>query len=589
MFPPPSLKALSNNEHQPQLLSGGRTKPVSTRLYITMDMKNKWPDLVALIEEARREGSKDKFIQAIKFIEKTPESHSYFYNYLLSNNVVSRTELPGLINWKLPDFEIQFHLDHKIIKPALAFVRNNDKEHRRAIITAELTVRRSEKINKKLVVLLQREPVLVTSKGEILECSETSLAKLNLWARTIPFQSIDRWHSHDVRQFAQSMEIQRPQTPDLKLLFADIKKVFSSYAYYKEPRIYDLLSIYIIATYFYTLFQAFPLLVLFGPKQSGKSLTLQLIEFLAFNAMMLTDPTPAIIYRSIEELGPTLLLDEIESLASRRDYSGSIMSILRASYKPIDIPRMEEVKEGGFRLRLFSCYGPKVIATIQGVEDVLANRAIIINLIRRSPEDTHMYKRTDPALEGDKWRELRNRLYLLIMTRWEELDALIIPTIDELDGKLANRELELWTPMLSIANWIDRSNDDSKRALFNGLLEMALEKSRERQMQDKESNQTALVLQALLAIMKNKTEPEWVCNFQIKEQLEKFYAEPLNWVNETWVGRLMNRIGITKTSRRTYETEFNGEKRLTHYWIDPAWLQDYCQRYGVDLSEDEDE
>ncbi len=432
-------------------------------------------------------------------------------------------------------------------------------------------------------------PAIITSQGQVLECLNSELKNLNLIARSIPLQALSRWHPEDIKNFVEAVEDGAIPQVNLAAVFQEIRETFKDYVYFKTPQIYDFISVYIIAKYFYQLFPAFPLLIFFGPKQSGKSLNLQLMEHLAFNALLVTDPTPAVIYRAIEELGPTLLLDEIESLASRREYAGSFMSILRSSYKRIDVPRMEEKKDGGYILRFFQAFGPKVIATIQGIEDVLANRSIIINLVRRNPEDTHLYKDSDPALEKDKWRYLRNQLYLLIMTRWQELNDLIDPTMEETKKKLFNRELELWTPFLSVANWIDQSRNDQDRTLFTALLNMALEKSEQRKSQDNETNHTVMVLQALLQLTKNSKDEPWYSSYEIKEQIEKFFAEPQGWINEVWIGRLMNQIGITKTKRKKCTSEFIGEKRLTHYWIAPIWLEDYCERYEVEATDEGEE
>lgn len=554
-----------------------------------MDSKDKWPEITALIDEALEKGDGTKFEAAKEFIKSHPESHEHFYFYLINDKDVKAKDVLNLLEWDLPRLKILYDDNSSRISPALDFVRDEDSEKRFAVLTTEITTESLEKIGGELIYVHERSPLIVTSRGDVLEANEVSLSKLGLFARTLPSQALRRWHPRDVKDFSDRVKSGTIIPPETHKVFGEIRAAFTSYVYYDEPVIYDFISTYIIATYFYPLFQAFPLLVLYGPKQSGKTLTLQMIEHLAFNAMLLTDPTPAIIFRSIEELGPTLLLDEIESLANRRDYSGSIMSMLRASYKRIDVPRMEERPEGGFKLRLFSCYGPKVIGTIQGVEDVLANRSIILVMLRRKPEDEKLFTRTDPALEEDRWWKLRNKLYLLIMTRWEELNGLIKQTIKELEGKLSNRELELWTPILSIANWIDQSLKNEKKLLFDGLLEMALAKSDERKMQDKETNQTVMVLQALLALFQEERESNWVSSLEIREQLEKFYSEPQGWMNETWIGRLMSRIGITRTCRIKRPTEFIGEKRLTHYYINPEWLKDYCDRYGADLSEPDDE
>ncbi len=550
-----------------------------------MDAENKWPEIKALIEpfleDRDKEKHKDNITLAINLIIRDPLSHSYFREYLSRNGILDEKEFDKLIREPSPDFIPLYENHLKLITPVLGFERSLQI----ALLTTEIPAKKKLVYKEYETFVKVFAPTLITSRGIARECCDFELEKLGLRARTVPSQAMSRWHPMDVRKYVRSMSEGLRPAVMLPRLFDDIRASFADYVYFESPVLYDFMSVYVISTYFYQLFQAFPLLVFLGPKQSGKSLNLQILEHLAFNAMLITDPTPAVIYRAIEELSPTLLLDEIESLASRKEYAGSFMSILRASYKRIDVPRMEEKKEGGFKLKLFHAFGPKVISTIQGVEDVLANRSIIINLIRRRSEDTPFYKNTDPAMEEEKWRELRNQLYLLILTRWKELDALIIPTMRELEHTVTNRELELWTPILSIANWIDRQREDRNRSLFTRLLDMIQEKIKERKLIEKEANQTVLVLQALRALMKDEGEPKWISNYEIKEQLEKFYSEPQGWMNETWIGKLMTQIGVTKSSRRIFKSEFIGEKRLAHYRIDPEWLKDYCERYGVGFSE----
>lgn len=544
-----------------------------------------WPEIKILLDEANLNGDNDKFNYALSLIEKNPSCHGYFYDYLLQHDLAKKNEINKLIKWLIPTWEVLFNIHIPTARPSLDFIRKPENGLPFALVTVELTVRRLVPLGDDFIFRKFKEPVIVTSMGEALKCDSSNLSKLHLTARTVPSYAPDRWHPQDVQRYITSMKNDISPAPHLSSVFDLIRASFMDYVYFEKSIFYDFMSVYIIATYFYPLFQAFPLLVLYGPTESGKSLTMQIIEHLAFNAMMVTDPTPATLFRVIEELGPTMLMDEIEGLASRRDYASSIMSILRASYKPIDVPRMEEKTKGVFRLRLFCCYGPKVIGTIQGIENVLSNRSVIINLMRRRPEDDNKFKTTDPDLEHDLWRQLRNALYLLVMTRWQELNSLIPSTIKELEGILANRQLELWTPFLSIANWIDQSREDRGRALFSSLLEMAHEKSKERQMIDREANQTLMVLQAILQMVKPDSKAEWHSSLAIKEQLDKFFTEPQPWINETWIGRMMTQIGITKRRRRNVKSEFLGEKTLTHYWIDPGWLKDYCDRYGVDMDD----
>ena len=67
-------------------------------------------------------------------------------------------------------------------------------------------------------------------------------------------------------------------------------------------------SVWIVATYVFDLFQYFPYLaILSAVKGCGKTRLLQVLECLCHNPTRYTFPSAAVLYRAIQERKPTLL------------------------------------------------------------------------------------------------------------------------------------------------------------------------------------------------------------------------------------------------------------------------------------------
>jgi hypothetical protein len=80
-----------------------------------------------------------------------------------------------------------------------------------------------------------------------------------------------------------------------------------------------ILTLWVIGTYFYTMFPAYPYLTLNGPKNSGKSTVLRLLQPLAFNMIITSDPTDPSIFRLIHQTNCTVGIDEAERYHNPKD------------------------------------------------------------------------------------------------------------------------------------------------------------------------------------------------------------------------------------------------------------------------------
>ncbi len=135
----------------------------------------------------------------------------------------------------------------------------------------------------------------------------------------------------------------------------------------------NLLSKFILSTWFPDRLPVAPYLWIVGPPESGKTTLLRFLHRVCRRAVLVGDLTAASLYQLTSLLRPTLLIDESDFGKSRM--SLDVQRLLRTG----NTPEMLTFRNG----RPFETYGAKVFASRQLPDDAaLASRAI---LIRMSP------------------------------------------------------------------------------------------------------------------------------------------------------------------------------------------------------------
>lgn len=210
------------------------------------------------------------------------------------------------------------------------------------------------------------------------------------------------------------------------------------------------LAIWVMATHSAGQFDCFPYLALLSPaKRCGKTRLLEVLEQLVHLPWRGTTPTPAALYRMMD-LGPTLLLDEVEVFNARNksESAQAILAILNAGHRRgATIPRCDGPKH---TLRHFPVYSPKAFAAIGRLPDTLTDRSIIIVMQRRTPDqkiERFLFSRT--VAEAKPVRETIARSALdnegIFRQAYERLMA------DDL-GFLGDRDADLWIPIFAVCS-----------------------------------------------------------------------------------------------------------------------------------------
>jgi hypothetical protein len=181
-------------------------------------------------------------------------------------------------------------------------------------------------------------------------------------------------------------------------------------------------------------------------KRSGKSLLLDVLELLVRKPIKTMNISDAALFRAIEAMSPTLLLDEVDAIygpkaRDREDLRGMLNAgfssggvVLRVGGKKMD------------ELRAFPVFCPKAFAGIGSLPDTLADRTIPIRLERRTPEEMiDRFTRRDVVPEAEQVKAH--------VAEWGEahVDALGLARPD-LPDALDDRARDIWEPLLAIAD-----------------------------------------------------------------------------------------------------------------------------------------
>lgn len=243
---------------------------------------------------------------------------------------------------------------------------------------------------------------------------------------------------------------------DLVALWEDLKAVLRTYLDLPEPA-YGLLAAWAIGTYFCHAFAAYPFLHCYGPKNSGKSKTLEALWCVCFNAWKGRDITAAALGDTVDGQRGTVLVDQAEHLPEH------LVGLMADSYKRAGGKRrIIDTSNGGRSLLEFSTYGPKAFASQKRLDPDLEDRCIRIKMVRT--------RKPLPDLEGFEpvWKDLRDQLYRFALTHF-------LPVGLGYEGLSGNgtRVRELWRPMGGVlwALKVEETEVAAIRELFMGSVQ----------------------------------------------------------------------------------------------------------------------
>ncbi|MBZ0253684.1 MAG: hypothetical protein K8I02_10125, partial [Candidatus Methylomirabilis sp.] len=166
----------------------------------------------------------------------------------------------------------------------------------------------------------------------------------------------------------------------------------------------DAMALWSVFAHAHDAFYFSPYLALLSPeKRCGKTTAVGVLARLAPRALPVSSVSGAGLFRAIETEGPTLLIDEVDTMNLREN--DGVRAVLNSGHTR-EAAFTLRCEGDDHRLRRFSTWAPKVFAGIGRLPDTLEDRSIVVRLRRKLPEER--VRRFRPNRCGDL-RELAER------------------------------------------------------------------------------------------------------------------------------------------------------------------------------------
>jgi hypothetical protein len=254
------------------------------------------------------------------------------------------------------------------------------------------------------------------------------------------------------------------------ILLDDIVRFVRRFVVVSEAQA-DTLALWIAHTHATEASETTPYVAITSPeKRSGKTRLLEVLELVVHEGLPTANTSDAALFRSIKELNPTLLLDEVDSVFNKARDREDLRGMLNAGYRRGAVVR----RMGGAKmttLETFPVYCAKAFAGIGNcLPDTILDRSITIALQRKTREETvERFRRRDVMPEGESLRDC--------LADWLE------PQLDwlhaarpNLPDALDDRAQDFWEPLLAIA---DLAGGDWPQRAWKAALELSGNGARE--------------------------------------------------------------------------------------------------------------
>jgi putative DNA primase/helicase len=214
------------------------------------------------------------------------------------------------------------------------------------------------------------------------------------------------------------------------------------------------IALWVLLTHAFDAWTIAPYLTLVSPeKRCGKTTTLDVVAAIVPRKLPAANISPAALYRTVEMVIPTLLIDEADTFLGRNE---DLRGILNAGHTKSTAVVIRTVGDD-HTPRQFSTWCPKFIASIGAVPSTIGDRSILIPMRRRAPGENVARLRRDRI--GAEMEPLRRKAARWAVDHIGELgDA--DPAVP---SELHDRAQDNWRPLLAIADAIGGSWSDRAR------------------------------------------------------------------------------------------------------------------------------
>lgn len=205
-------------------------------------------------------------------------------------------------------------------------------------------------------------------------------------------------------------------------LLRDVEAFLRSRVWLPERDAHLLAAGYVLLSHVHALFDAIPLLLVIGPRASGKSELGEAIARLSLNGAVAGQLRAAGVIRFLDENRGLIVLDDMDGIGTASVVGSSeLAQTLKVSYKRATARK--PIADRGGRVRVANFFGPKVVSRTRPVDDVLGSRMLAI---RTGAMPGDLVLGAD-AFEDDVLDVLRDELHCWAMASVDEVRAAYLP------------------------------------------------------------------------------------------------------------------------------------------------------------------
>jgi Protein of unknown function (DUF3631) len=226
-------------------------------------------------------------------------------------------------------------------------------------------------------------------------------------------------------------------------LLTDIEQAFTHYVFLPTGAS-GALALWVLHSWTMDAGDISPFIVLVSPtKRCGKTTVLIILYYLTPRSELASNISPSALFRYVEEIRPTLLIDEADSFVKDNE---ELRGIFNSGHTKAAAHVIRNVEVNGeHKPRRFSTWAPKAIAAIRDLADTLEDRAVKLMLQRkpRTAAVERLRKR-----DSEEFATLRRKA-----ARWaaDNFDRLADPD-PKIPDALNDRAADNWRPLLAIAD-----------------------------------------------------------------------------------------------------------------------------------------
>ena len=332
------------------------------------------------------------------------------------------------------------------------------------------------------------------------------------------------------------VEFLKGRKTDPNELYGKIKKKLKSYLDLRKEEEYDLLVNWIIHTYLVNLFGSTSYIKVGGNQDVGKSTVMKVCSKLSFKGKLLSAPSAAVLYRTLNCSQNTLFVDEFEN--QNEENKEAILSVLNVGYtkEGCTIEKCDRGRDSDFEPQKFRAFSPKMFAGISDIRiPTLKSRCIELNMVRTTRKDLKNVDRIDDE-EANEFQDIRDDIYIFCLENYKA----IMQNFNSVDEEIYARTGQIMKPLLAIDHFFNKIspilnyyNETIKESIYEGM----------------SRDWNYILLKTIYGVVEDRPE------LTIAQITEHFVSELPETQRENFnsnrIGIMLKKLGLNVNKRRT--------------------------------------